>query len=333
MKSSKKHILLNAAGAAVCIIAVFLIIILVISNGKPVAKKVTIGVVNLTPALRSVFEGIKEGLAEFGYVENENVTYIYEDVGGKIPLLDQAIQKVMQAGVDLIFSLSTPATQKVRQITAGSNVPIVFAPVNDPVAAKIVKSMRQPGGSLTGIKASGFVAKGLEWLKRVAPQTTRVLVPHNPNDRSSILGLGELREAATLLGLEIMAHPVRSMEALDNLIARIPEETDTIFILPDNMVISRVAVFGDKALRRGLKLFSVSLSEGQAGVLASCGPDFFSIGKQAARLANQILGGISPSEIPVETAEFIFTINMRTAKAIGLDIPIGVLQQADKIIR
>jgi putative ABC transport system substrate-binding protein len=293
---------------------------------------VTIGVVNYSPALDGVFEGFKQGMAEGGYVEGENVTYIYEGAVGTIDALDHAIETLLAEDVDLILSITTPATQKAKQATQGTDQPVVFAPVTDPVASGIVDSLTDPGGNLTGVQNRGSIAKGLEWLKAVAPGTTLLFVPHNPDDNSSVQGLTELTEAAAKAGLDLDVVEVRTEDEFNAAIAAIPEDADAIFMLPSGFFSARTAEFVEAGIAYELPVSSVA-PQCERGVLMSYGHEYVPIGNQVARLAGQILDGTAPANLPVETPDFYLCINLQTAQAIGLDIPADVLAQADKIIR
>jgi putative ABC transport system substrate-binding protein len=309
-----------------------LVALLLAACGAAPPKSYTIGVVNFSPALDPVFDGFKAGMTEAGYVEGENVTYIYGGAVGSIDALDPAIAELMGKQVDLILSLSTPATQKIKQATAGKSIPVVFGPVTDPVGSEIVTSLKNPGGNLTGVQNRGSIAKGLYWLQEMAPGTTRLYVPHNPDDSSSVQGLEELREAATNLNMELEVVEVNTEEALIAALESIPEETDAIFMLPSGFFSARTAIFVEAASAHMLPLQSVA-PQAQNGVLMSYGHNYFQMGKQLSRLADQILNGTAPANLPVEVADFYLNINLKSAQAIDLDIPDDVLAQADTIIR
>lgn len=299
-------------------------------GGKP--ETYTIGVVNFSPSLDGVFEGLKIGMAEKGYVEGENVTYIYEGAVGSIDALDPAIQNIMAQNVDLILSISTPATQKIKAATQESKIPVVFAPVTDPVASGIVDSLTSPGANLTGIQNRGSIAKGLDWLLTIAPGTRRVFVPHNPNDDSSAQGLTELQAAADDMGLELVIVDVTTGDEFEAAMAAIPEEVDAIYMLPSGFFSARAAAYAEAGITHKLPVTSVA-PQTEAGLLMSYGHDYPSMGIQLSRLVDQIFKGADPGDLPVETPEFFLSINLQTAAAIGLEIPDDILVQADNLIR
>jgi putative ABC transport system substrate-binding protein len=290
----------------------------------------TIGVVNLVPGLDDVVVGFKQGMAELGYVEGENVTYVYEGATGSIDILESVVQGLVEADIDLILSVTTPATQAAQRATAGTDIPVVFVPVTDPVGAGLVDSLRNPGGNTTGVTFGVQERRRLEWLVQIVPTIEEIYVPYNPEDQSAVLALGTVSEAATNLGLGLITREVRSAEEIPAAVENIPEEADAVFLLPDSLLGSHATEFVELQLPTSA---ANPRDLTDHGVLTSYGIELTASGKQAARLADQIFRGVKPADLPVETAEFYLAINLRTAETIGLDIPDEVLEQADIIVR
>ncbi len=142
----------------------------------PPLQNYTIGVINTVPDLDATLEGFKEGMTELGYVEGENVTYLYEGATVDMDELDSVAQGLAAANVDLILSITTPATQAAQRATADNNIPVVFVPVTDPVGAGLVDSLKSPGGNITGVTFGIQEGRRLEWLIQVAPAIEQVSV-------------------------------------------------------------------------------------------------------------------------------------------------------------
>ena len=300
-----------AVRALLCVVA-----LLLAGCGPAKPKTYTIGVVNFSPALDPVYEGFKTGMAQAGLVEGEQVTYLYDGATGSIDALDPAIQKLVAAKVDLILSLSTPASQKVKLAVEGKHIPVVFAPVTDPVASGLVDSLTHPGGDLTGIQNRGSIAKGLDWLLAIAPGTQRLFVPHNPSDDSSVQGLAELQTAAAVMGLELVIVEVTNGDEFEAAMAAIPEEVDAIFMLPSGFFSARAAAYAEAGIAHQLPVTSVA-PQTEAGLLMSYGHDYLSMGVQLSRLVDQIFNGTDPGDLPVETPEFFLSINLVTAQGVN----------------
>jgi putative ABC transport system substrate-binding protein len=296
-------------------------------------KTYTIGVINLSPSLDDIVEAFKEGMTELGYVEGENVTYIYEGPAG-IDKLDAVAQGLVEADVDLILSLTTPATQAAQRATAGGDIPVVFVPVTDPVGAGIVDSLTKPGGNITGVTYSVQEGRRLEWLIQVAPTIEQIYIVYNPEDQSPVLALETVSETATQLGIELITREASTPEEITVAFENIPEEADAIFFLPDSVVNARIDDWLETAIELKLPTSGSNTSLVEDGALTTYGIDLtVSARQEAARLADQILRGIKPGDLPVEMAEFYLAINLKTAEAIDLDIPDEILLQANIIVR
>jgi putative ABC transport system substrate-binding protein len=319
------------------LILIFLLLtglLLTACGGATQAKTHTIGVINIVPALDSTLEGFKEGMTGSGYVEGENITYIYNGATTDMSQLDAVAQGLVEANVDLILAITTPATKAAQKATAGTDIPVVFVPVTDPVAAGIVDSLKEPGGNTTGVTFGVQEARRLEWLVKIAPTIEQIYVPYNPEDQSPVQALKVVSETATKLGIELITREVRTPEEVMAAIENIPEEADGFFLLPDSLVSTRIPDIVETTIKLNLPTSSPNTSNVKIdGLLTSYGTEQISSGKQAARLTDQIFKGVKPADLPVETAEFYLAINLKTAEAIGLDIPDEILRQADTIVR
>jgi len=313
--------------------AIALIIGLSLSACAPAQPKTfVIGIVNPAAILSPVIDGFKAGLTGLEFVEGKNVTYVYDGVieSSKINASTQAL---IDKKVDLILALSTPAAQAAQTLTAGTNIPVLFVPVTDPVAAKLVPSLVKPGANLTGIATGGGENQRFEWLTRVVPTVKKIYLPYNPSDQSPVNALKGFQEVATKLGVELVLQTAKTADEVKAAIANIPDGVDAIFIGPDSLVGSLSADWIKAAIAHKLPLSGSSASHVKAGMLMSYSYDTTAVGKQAAGLAAQILKGAKPADLPVETSEFFLSINMQTAKAIGITVSDDILRQAGTVIR
>ena len=293
----------------------------------------TIGIINLTSALNPIIDGFKSQMTELGYVEGENLTYIYDDPPASIEELDRIAQKLVEADVDLILCITTPATQAVLRATAENPIPGVFAPIQDPVGSGLVASMAEPGGNVTGVMMGGSEDKRLEWLTQIVPGINRVYIPYNVDDPAPVAALELIVEAADYLEIELVLQPARNTEEVAAAIENIPDDIDTIMILPDSIVSQSMNELTAAAIEHKIPLSGTIRDDVVNGALMSYGMDATSVGGQVARLANHILKGVDPAILPVEVAEFYLAINLQTAEAIGLEISDDILRQTDFIIR
>jgi putative ABC transport system substrate-binding protein len=316
------------------LISVFLLVMgpAACDNGK--SRTFTVGVLNISRNLDESLVGFKEGMTELGYTEGKNIHYLYDGPTKEISKLSVAARNLLAAKVDLILTITTPATLAAKEATAGIGLPVVFAIVTDPVGAGIVKSMRQPGGNITGVTFGPQEARRLEWLVRIAPDIRQIYAPFNPKDKSPVLALKMVRNAAAKLGVELITREVHDPETLEDAVLNIPAEADAVFLLPDSYIGTRMPDLVATATKRNLPFSVPNIMDVQNyDILTSFGIDQHLAGKQTARLADQIFKGARPADLPVETAEFYLAVNLKTAETIGLTIPDEILRQAHLIVR
>jgi len=332
MSRKKLYLLLGAVLFAVVVAVGAWLFISQDDEEEAESKTYTVGIVNITPIMNPVVDGFKERMIELGYTEGENVKYVYDGPISK-DNLDATMQGLVDQKVDLILAITTPVTVKAKELTATNGIPVVFVPVTDPVAAGIVTDISRPGGNITGIISGQGETRRLEWLKTVAPDIERVFFPYNPADASPTKALEELEPVADTLGLELVTLETPDAAAVEAAIANIPDDVDAIYLPPDSLVGSLYADWVAKSIELKLPISGSSLAHVEAGVLCSYSYSPFEAGKMAARLVDRILKGTKPGDLPIETIDPTFSINMATANSMGLDISDDTLQQANIIIR
>lgn len=330
----KSWLNLNCSSLAVVILVLIIGLVLTACGGNTQAKETyTIGIVNILPVLDNLITSFQDGMAELGYVEGENVTYIHKEAIAPNEL-DQVLKEMVAADVDLIFSTTTVSTRAAQQATANTGIPIVFTPLIDPVAAGLVKSVKQPGGNSTGLIFGVPETRRLQWLVQVVPGAKHIYVPYNPENPASVAVVEAISKTAADLGVSLITHKVRNAEEVEAAIQNIPAEADAVFALAvDGLISARSYDIVQAALALNLPTSSANADSVYDGTVVGYGPSDSSSGKQTARLAGQILKGIKPADLPLETAEIFLAINLKTATDIGLEIPDEILRQADNIVR
>lgn len=284
-------------------------------------------------------EGFIAEMTNLGYVEGDNVTYLYlsyETITMENYQEEYArqVQAMVDAGVDLFVTNTDTDAVTIQQLV-GSDIPIVFARSDDPVATGAVASLVSPGGSMTGIITNRPHERRLQVLTELNPATDSVIYLYSPYTLEAQTVLQQVQAVGEELGVEIV--PVeftQDMQAMQDMLQNFPEGADWVFLTP-------YVVYLDE--ETGQKLLDVSTAHhaGLAyfvdmpmpGYLVSYGPSLDGTGAQAAQILDRILRGASPADLPVQTAENYLTVNLEAAEAIGLEIPVGVLRQADMIVR
>ena len=303
------------------------------SSGSQAAPKL-IAMVQLSEVDRGTVSGFQEAMKELGYQEGRNVSYLLVPPAGSTEKLEGIIRSHLARNPDLFLASSTSATLTVKRLTeATAKPPVVFAPVNDPLAAGIVSDLKHPGGHITGIRLPLGDDLRLQWLTRIAPRAKRIFLPYHADDKSAQLSVRQATDAAARLGLELVKHPIPEGESVSAAIAAMPADVEAIFLPRDSRVEAGIAEFVTVAEARHLPIAAPSLTQVKAGALFSYGFVHHDIGRQAARLADQILRGVAAGDLPVEMAESSLAINLATARKLGLSIPDDILLQAEHVIR
>ena len=274
----------------------------------------------------------RQGLQDLGWIEGKNVTIEHRDAGGEVSRLAPLAAELVARNVDVIVTVDTPPTQAAEQAT--STIPIVIAVSADPVGAGLVKSLSHPGGNATGLSllAPETDQKTLEVLKETLPGTKRVAMIFDPNNPGMMLRLKAVEVAAAKLSLELRSIAAPGANELTLALVAM-ERPDAVFVLSPIYAAyqKEIAEFATKT--RVPLLVDTSGLAGEPGALLSYGADITSLFRRAATFVDKIFRGAKPADLPVEQpAKFDLVINLRTAKALGLNVPPTILLRADKVI-
>jgi putative ABC transport system substrate-binding protein len=279
-------------------------------------------------------EGFRLGLRDLGYVEGTNIVIEYRWAQGKYEHLRELAAELIRSNVDVIVTHGTPGALAAKQANAA--IPIVLALVGDPVAAGIVASLARPGGNITGQSffAPELAAKRIQLLKQLMPQMTRIAAFMNPSNPGGVGGeLQAMETAAKSLKMELKQVLVRGPNEFESAFEQMQQESvAAVAISDDGMLIANIIAIAALATKR--RLVSIGNKEfAQAGGLMGYGVDFFATFRRAAVFVDRILKGAKPADIPIEQAtKFEVVINLKTAKALGLDVPPTLLATADEVI-
>ena len=276
----------------------------------------------------------EQNLHRLGWIEGRSVGIEYRWFGGE-PALARAMAKDLVAlQPDMIVAGTTPGLAAVAQET--QTIPIVFVAVSDPVGQGFVASLARPGGNATGFTFFEFSAVGkvLEALKQIAPGISRVGLPFNPETRSNISFLPVIEAVAPLLAMEFIKAPVRNAGEIEAAIAEIARKPGGgLMFLPDPFTIFHRELIVGLAARHRLPAAYVVRPFVTAGGLMSYGVDLTDLYRRAADYVDRVLKGAKPADLPVQQpTKFELVINLKTAKALGLDVPPTLLARADEVI-
>jgi putative ABC transport system substrate-binding protein len=278
--------------------------------------------------------GLRDGLLALGYREREDFVIGVRFTQGNHALLPAAARELVRYGVDLLFVTSTQPAKAAQQAT--TQIPIVFAWVEDPVGLGLVQSFARPGGNITGVTTLTLELgpKRLELFRELVPGLKRVLYLYDAAHAPSAALAQVYRDAARHLGMELVEKPVRTEEEVRAMLAQVQESKVDGIMQPSSLSLNIPGFIVEAATERAIPTMFEDAFFVERGGLASYAPDSYASGWQAARLVDKILKGTDPVEIPVEVnTKSKFVVNLKTAKALGLTIPPTILFQADEVIR
>jgi putative ABC transport system substrate-binding protein len=311
-------------------IAVLLIVLLVSFACQPKKEKTyLIGILNPNPGAKAITNGFIESMKAFGYIEGKNVTYIRSESKNTI---GKDIKNMVDKPVDLLLTVTTPATRKAKEATEGTDIPVIFV-MHDPVASGIVRSLADPGGNLTGVKLRGSTPKTLEWLLTAVPGTKHLFVPLAFDTKAARQSLKDLQQASDKLDVRLTVSEVNTVEEMREALSSVPDSVDALFVLHSILIVSNLNVLISAAEDLKMPIVSSGHEHYKKGVAVSYGHRNTQVGRQVSRLADKLIKGVPPGNLPVEAADYFLGINLRTAGKIGLEFSDAFLKQADNIIR
>lgn len=277
------------------------------------AKKV--GVVQIADhiALERARSGFEEELKK----TNTDVEIISKNANGDLTVVPSIIKSFQDKKVDLIYAIATPAAQGAKN--GEKEIPIIFNAVTDPESADLLKNLEEPEGNITGVSDYFSISAQLEEMLNIFPDIKNVGVMFSTNEANSKFQVEELKKAADGFGLNVVEVGVNNINDVSTSIKTIEGKIDIFMAITDNTVSSASSIIAESL--KAAKIPSFASEEGpvENGILISAGVDYLDLGKKAAGMASEILGGKKVSEVPVLfSTETRKVVNKKTAEALGL---------------
>jgi putative tryptophan/tyrosine transport system substrate-binding protein len=277
--------------------------------------------------------GLRDGLQELGYRENQDFVLGVRFTQGNVAELPEAARALVRHGVDIVIASSGGTNAAKAAQMATTRIPIVFMAGSDPIGAGLVKSFARPGGNITGIAEVDLVPKRMEIFRELVPGLKRVSLVYDATDPDTVSRLEVYRTAAHRLGLTLVERPVRTEDEARMAISAVRKGEIDGFLSPRTTVLNIPGLILEIAPKRAIPAMFHDAIFVEQGGLASYSSNLYELGRQAARLVDKILKGAKPGDVPVEQpTKFELVINLKTAKALGLTIPPSLLQRADQVI-
>ena len=278
---------------------------------------------------------LAKGLSETGYLEGQNVVIEYNWLGGQNDRLPSLMADLVRRRVAVIATAGDPPTLAAKAATA--TIPIAFGISGDPVGHGLVASLARPGGNATGINflTSEVLAKRLGLLHELVPKAVRVALLVNPtNTPSTESTLQDVSEAARAIGLEIRVLNASTGADIEAAFATIAiDRADALFVAPDGFFNARRVQLATLAAHYRIPAAYPTREVVEIGGLMSYGTDLLDAYRQVGVYTGRILKGANAADLPVvQSTKFEFVINLQTARALGLQVPLHLQQLADEVI-
>ena len=289
----------------------------------------------LAPAYHpDLIEPLRGGLRDLGYVEGQNLAIEYRFALGQTKTYDELAAELVQLGPAAIVLTGTPAALAAKRQT--TTIPIIMAPIGDPLALGLAASLARPGGNVTGVTMYGseLAHKRMEVFREAVTRIRRIAVLGNAENPLHRFLWDDIQPTGRALGLEFRLFPVTDLNQLPTMFSTMTRDGfDALTVLSDAQFYSARRQIGGLAATHRLPAMYEAREFVEDGGLISYGPNIPDLIRRAATFVVKVLNGANPADLPIEQpTKFELVINLKTAKALGLDVPATVLARADEVI-
>jgi putative ABC transport system substrate-binding protein len=305
-----------------------------VSDAQP-AKRPSIGFLGpLSQSTQSEWTAaFVQRMHEHGWIEGDTIAIEYRWAEGHSDRFAEIAAEFVRLKVSIIVTAGTAAVITVKRAT--SVIPIVFETAGDPVGTGLVASLARPGGNVTGLsnQSADLSGKRIELLREVVPGLRRLAIMANIGSSIGVLERDEVQAAAHALGLEVVKAEIQQAQDIPPAIEALKGRADALYVVTEPLVNTNRIQINALALAARLPTLHSAGAYVEAGGLMSYGPNIPNLFQRAADYADKILRGAKPADLPVEQpTKFDLIISVKTAKALGLTVPQGLLARADEVI-
>jgi putative ABC transport system substrate-binding protein len=316
---------------SVCL-ALMLVLALVVTSGCAKETQYKIGLTQFAthPAADAGRQGFKDALKAAGFEEGKNVTYDYQNPEGDASIEQTIAQKFVNEKVDLIFSFGTRISQQCVNAAKGTNIPVVFCGITDPVAAGLVTSLSShPNENVTGTSDMIEVKSSVDLMLQIVPGVKKLGTIYNAGEVNSVVLVNQLKEACSPLGITVVERTVSTSADVKVAAESLVGQVDAIWVGTDNTVVSGLEALIKVCEDNKIPFFPSDDPSIKRGGIACLGFDYYDIGYQTGEMAVKILKGTKASNIPAELGKkFSYTVNTKAAERYGVTIPQAILDKA-----
>jgi putative ABC transport system substrate-binding protein len=305
--------------------------------GAQPRKKIVVGFVGWWPAVMEAdyVPRLRKGLAALGYVEPQTLELVTTFVDGDPALARETAKRLVGRKVDVIVVIATPVATIIKQETEASQIPVIMAPVSDPLATGLVQSIARPGGNLTGMSMAGpdLSGKRLQILRDIVPNLESLAFVGSNRDPNAKTFIASLERVAAPVGLKVIVRLVDSPRQIDDALMADARQAGAQALDIQPIFIGQHTEIVATATRAGLPSTSDFPVFAEAGALFSYGLDDRARLERAAYFIDRIVKGAKPADLPIELpTEFALIVNRKAAAGFKLTIPPAVIAQANEVI-
>lgn len=282
------------------------------------------------PSLAEARQGVKDGLEKEGFIVGKNLRWSYDNSTGQMGNLAQIAKKHVIDRPDVLVAITTPAAQVLK--ASGTDIPIVFVAVSDPVGAKLVKSLDHTGGNITGTIDFPPILENLNLIRQIMPAAKKIGIIMNPGEPNSVTIVNAIKQLAPTVGLTLDILPALKTSDVMPVARRLAMRTDALLIPLDNTVTAVAQAVAHEAKKYGIPVFALDTAIVKEGALAAIGFSEYDGGVLAGQMVSRILRGAKASQMPVTPpGKKNLHLSKTMAQALKITLPEKLLKAAAKV--
>jgi putative tryptophan/tyrosine transport system substrate-binding protein len=294
-------------------------------------KNVAITAIVEHPSLDQIRDGVKDELTDNGYKLNENLTVQYKSAQGSSATAAQIARQFVAAKPDVIVAIATPSAQATAAATR--QIPVVFAGITDPIAAKLIKNWQPTGTNITGVSDYQEIGPQIDFIKKIVPNVKSVGYIYSPSEINSTVVLKNLQALLSQQNIKLVAVPAQRTADISTAVNTLKGKVDLIYTTTDNNVVSAYESLVKFANENKIPLLASFPDAIERGAVAAYGMSYYDVGRQSGKLVVRILQGEKAGNITPEIGQALrLAINIGAAKKQGVTLSPEVIQSAYKVI-
>lgn len=308
-----------------------MILLIPLFSSADTFKYVAITAIIEHPSLDQIREGVKDELTDSGYKLNENITVQYKSAQGSSATAAQIARQFIAAKPDVIVAIATPSAQATAAAT--KKIPVIFAGITDPIAAKLIKTWQPTGTNITGVSDYQEIVPQINFMKKIVPNVRSVGYIYSPSEINSTVVLKNLQTHLAKQNISLVAVPAQRTADISTAANTLKGKVDLIYTTTDNNVVSAYESLVKFANENKIPLLASFPDAIERGATAAYGMSYYDIGRQSGKQVVRILKGEKPGSIAPELGQALhLVINSNAAKKQGINLSPEIIQSAYKII-